>query len=269
MHRIDHPTADTDVNGPGKPGFTGGDPVTQLAPTTVTADWLNALQEEVARAIESLGGTLDKANNGQLATLLSNVVGLGKDYVWTGMHTFKATLVAAAMALQGDIVYANAAGDDVEPKLRTWLIPLGAFAPQTQPDGKPGWTQGGVTGSPYAHGWVANVGGAVLSGDVVLPNNSKLKQVSALVTVDDIGGGGQKLRMLLARQAREPLTRQLTFTEGASEIRLNDGELVATAPGGWTNFFTDRDLVHIRFYDSSGLVSVQWVEVQFWQTGIY
>jgi hypothetical protein len=71
MHRIDHPTRQIDGNGPGKDGFTGGDPVTQVAATTLTPDWANAVQEEIANAIALGNLTLDKAQNNQLAQVIA------------------------------------------------------------------------------------------------------------------------------------------------------------------------------------------------------
>jgi hypothetical protein len=59
MHRID---------GPGHQAgqFTEGDPGTGTPATTVTADWLNAVQEEIVYVIETAGLTLVKADNTQL-----------------------------------------------------------------------------------------------------------------------------------------------------------------------------------------------------------
>jgi hypothetical protein len=71
VHRIDHVTRAIDANGPGKDGFTGGNPLTSTAPTTVTPDWLNAQQEEIANVITGFGGSLVKAQNNQLAGVLT------------------------------------------------------------------------------------------------------------------------------------------------------------------------------------------------------
>lgn len=70
MHRIDHATRKVDANGPGRDGFTEGTPGVEPA-TVVTADWANAVQEEIARAIEARGMALNKADNGQLAAALA------------------------------------------------------------------------------------------------------------------------------------------------------------------------------------------------------
>lgn len=70
MHRIDTDTAALLLPTPGAaetPGFfTEGDPQTGEKPTTVSADWLNALQEEVSAVPEAAGLVLSKADRTQL-----------------------------------------------------------------------------------------------------------------------------------------------------------------------------------------------------------
>lgn len=64
MHRIDCPTATPDNR------FTEGDPTIPVAATTVTADWLNAVQEELAAVILGAGMSLDKESNTQVRDAL-------------------------------------------------------------------------------------------------------------------------------------------------------------------------------------------------------
>lgn len=65
MERINTSTAAPDLFGPGKDGFTDGDP--GLAPeTALDAAWFNAVQEELANAVEASGQELDLADNTQL-----------------------------------------------------------------------------------------------------------------------------------------------------------------------------------------------------------
>lgn len=64
MHRIDHPTATADNR------FTPGNPATATSATRVTADWANAIQEELAGVIEAAGLPLDKDSNAQLVEAL-------------------------------------------------------------------------------------------------------------------------------------------------------------------------------------------------------
>lgn len=53
MRRIDTTTRAQNLFGPGKDGFTQGDPNIALAATHVNAAWFNALQEEVAGVVEA------------------------------------------------------------------------------------------------------------------------------------------------------------------------------------------------------------------------
>ena len=59
MHRID---GQNHLNN----RFQGGDPIQRVDSTVVTPEWLNAIQEEIANAIEYFGLSLDKTNNQQL-----------------------------------------------------------------------------------------------------------------------------------------------------------------------------------------------------------
>lgn len=70
MHRIDSSTAVPALPVPtavGTPGyFTAGDLTKGKFPTTLTPEWGNSVQEEIANVIEYCDFTLDKTNNGQL-----------------------------------------------------------------------------------------------------------------------------------------------------------------------------------------------------------
>lgn len=82
MFRIDHPSAVAELPTPGAagtPGYFGaGDPGSSTAATTVTADWANAIQEEIVGVIVGAGLDLDKANNGQLlAAINAMIAGVG------------------------------------------------------------------------------------------------------------------------------------------------------------------------------------------------
>lgn len=60
MRRIAHATAEPDLHGAGKAGFTEGEFATQKPPTVLTETWLNDVQEEVATIIEEAGLALDE-----------------------------------------------------------------------------------------------------------------------------------------------------------------------------------------------------------------
>lgn len=70
MHRIDGPGATVDGL------FTEGDPTSGMPATTVTGNWLNAVQEEIANAVEEAGLVLDKPDNTQLADAIRIIAGL-------------------------------------------------------------------------------------------------------------------------------------------------------------------------------------------------
>lgn len=75
MQRVTHPSAVADLFGPGKSGFTEGDPAAGREPTTMPASWPNSLQEEVANALEGHGIALDASKNDQLLSLLRALPG--------------------------------------------------------------------------------------------------------------------------------------------------------------------------------------------------
>ncbi|HEY1035534.1 MAG TPA: tail fiber domain-containing protein [Pseudoxanthomonas sp.] len=68
MHRIDGAGATIDNK------FTEGNPTTGIQATVVTADWANAVQEEIANVIEGAGVVLNKAQNNQLALAISSMI---------------------------------------------------------------------------------------------------------------------------------------------------------------------------------------------------
>lgn len=70
MHRIDSSTATPDNK------FTEGDPTIPVAATTVTAGWLNAVQEEIVKVVLESGLELDKSDNTQLLQALLKIIGV-------------------------------------------------------------------------------------------------------------------------------------------------------------------------------------------------
>ena len=68
MHRIDTSTATPDNK------FTEGDPAIPVAATTVSAAWLNAVQEELVAVITGAGLELKKSDNGQLWQAISQLI---------------------------------------------------------------------------------------------------------------------------------------------------------------------------------------------------
>lgn len=76
MHRIDTISAQKDKFGSGKNGFTTGDPQSGTPATEVSAEILDALQEEICAVIEDVdsGLLLSKSENNQLISAVKNIV---------------------------------------------------------------------------------------------------------------------------------------------------------------------------------------------------
>lgn len=80
MFRIDNDTATGSLPTPEAVGpnpdsyFTEGDPGSAIPATVVTADWLNAVQEEISYVIEQAGDTLDKADQTQLKVAIDTMI---------------------------------------------------------------------------------------------------------------------------------------------------------------------------------------------------
>ena len=68
MHRIDTSTATPDHK------FTEGDPAVPVAATTVSAEWLNAVQEELVAVITGAGLELKKSDNSQLWQAIGQLI---------------------------------------------------------------------------------------------------------------------------------------------------------------------------------------------------
>jgi len=78
MFRIDHETAAAALPTPGSAGtpgyFTGGAPGEGVSPTVVTADWANAIQEEIMSVLDAASITPDKADHTQLLAALTALI---------------------------------------------------------------------------------------------------------------------------------------------------------------------------------------------------
>jgi len=120
MYRIDGPDNVAVLPTPsalGTPGyFRKADTGTSTRGTVVTTDWLNAVQEEIANAIEATGGILSKTSNNQLATALGNiseVAGLKSDISDTGVsstthtNTLLGCIASQANGLNASVVASN------------------------------------------------------------------------------------------------------------------------------------------------------------------
>ena len=77
MQRITTATRQQDKFGPGRDGFTDGNPTTGTPSTQLEAGWFDHLQEEVARAIELSGIPLNGSNVEQLFAAINARVAAG------------------------------------------------------------------------------------------------------------------------------------------------------------------------------------------------
>lgn len=74
MKRIETSTKASDLFGPGKHGFTDGDPVNGVLATRLNAEFFNQVQEEIASVIEGYGGELDGSNRQQLLQAIQSAI---------------------------------------------------------------------------------------------------------------------------------------------------------------------------------------------------
>lgn len=74
MHRIDTATAQVDKFGPGKNGFTNGDPATGRRATDLNSDMWDAVQEEICAVIEQSGLDLNKDQHDQLYQAIIKII---------------------------------------------------------------------------------------------------------------------------------------------------------------------------------------------------
>ena len=114
MHRIDSSTATPDNK------FTEGDPTIPVAATTVTADWLNSVQEELVKVVTEAGLELDKADTSQLWQAIVKIIGVKAPI---------ATTKAPGLVQVGSGLAVTAAG------LLSVLVATAARAGIMQPDG--------------------------------------------------------------------------------------------------------------------------------------
>lgn len=170
MKRNDGTDFEPDANGAGRDGFREGDPgaFPVVTASEVGEVFLNAIQEEVCRAIELLGGTLSGANVQQLGDLLL---------------AFK---TATNARLTSDhFVYAT-------PKTRTVFVPASVFAPQTAN----GWRYSGL-------GWISLVNSAVLDGDLTpyIPAGATVSKITSVYNSGSIQAAAASVQHQLSKYA--------------------------------------------------------------------
>jgi hypothetical protein len=99
MQRISTPTRFIDKFGPGKDGFTDGNPATGLSTTQLEAIWFDSEQEEIANVIEFAGIPLNPADHTQLWQAINAIAtGAVGGYVLKSGDTMTGQLTAPVLA---------------------------------------------------------------------------------------------------------------------------------------------------------------------------
>ncbi|OTQ79499.1 hypothetical protein B6D23_05555 [Gilliamella sp. N-W3] len=109
MHRIDTPTAQRDKFGERKNGFTRGNPQTGTPATQLDYLYCDAIQEEIANAIELAGIKLDKSKHNQLATAIKEFVSKGSVKLNSSTNSTSETEAATPLAVKRAYDLANGA----------------------------------------------------------------------------------------------------------------------------------------------------------------
>lgn len=114
MQRINNSSA-VDIGG-GDLGFTAGDPGTGQPATTVDAEWLNSIQEELATVIESESIALDGSKTDQLLQAITQIAQAFSGGASTGdyEHTLRSTPKAGYIFMLGQTLGDDASGADLE-----------------------------------------------------------------------------------------------------------------------------------------------------------
>lgn len=81
MHKIDAPHATVDKE------FTNGDPALGVPATELIAKWFNSVQRELVAMVEAFGGTLNDADDGQIAAMLESHFDLAEAHGATNAAT--------------------------------------------------------------------------------------------------------------------------------------------------------------------------------------
>ena len=124
MHRIDTPTAQRDKFGEGKNGFTRGNPQTGTPATQLDYLYCDAIQEEIANAIELAGIKLDKSKHDQLATAIKEFVSKGSVKLNSSINSPSETEAATPRAVKSvndrvNAISDNFLSDDFESRVRS------------------------------------------------------------------------------------------------------------------------------------------------------
>ncbi len=105
MHRIDSTTKKVDAFGSGKHGFVEGTAGIE-APTEITDDWMNGVQEEIVNVVEDTGGILAKGTRTQLTTAIKKMLKMHSVANWKHITNAQNDNLRAAATDGADIYMA-------------------------------------------------------------------------------------------------------------------------------------------------------------------
>ncbi len=98
MQRISGTTAKANANGNGKTGFVDLDSALGILGTIVSAAYMNAVQEEIATVIESMGMALNSGDNNQLYQAIQAMIGTMARGMFAPEPTVPASMMVAINA---------------------------------------------------------------------------------------------------------------------------------------------------------------------------
>lgn len=217
MHRIDTPTAQADKFGPGKNGFTNGDPATGRRATDLNSDMWDAVQEEICTAIESAGLTLDKTKHDQL---------------------YQAIVKIITSKIPDALLRNNNLSDVLDKALARANLELGTAAIKNVQQSKDDTTAGRVlvNGGALAIRSVAAKAGTAIPDASTLPANSvsfcyadAAYSPGYEATILDVGGLAQNYRVQYAA----------SYADGGKRLKFRTLNGDNGQWGAWTNVLTN------------------------------
>lgn len=277
MRRIDTSTAAQDLFGKGKHGWRNGNPQAGVRPTQFNAEFVNALQEEIANAIERAGISLNPEDNQQLfkavekiaseqgKTVLNDtpLVIYAKDraeFVAKNSANVYQSIPDGAIAIAEGAFYQRSAGTRKISDLTGWIPARGLESIGNYRAGYDVNKKSTVTITHKRDGSTV--------ADVVSVKNPKINTVRKVFADRNASSYGRKTPREFARQNgyKVVINADGWATNGAPYgLQIEDGRVVqdwGESPAGmWDSailFMGDGSLRHAK--RSDGITAQQWVE---------
>ena len=277
MRRIDTSTAAQDLFGKGKHGWRNGNPQAGVRPTQFNAEFVNALQEEIANAIEKAGISLNPEDNQQLfkavekiaseqgKTVLNDtpLVIYAKDraeFVAKNSANVYQSIPDGAIAIAEGAFYQRSAGTRKISDLTGWVPARGLESIGNYRAGYDVNKKSTVTITHKRDGSTV--------ADVVSVKNPKINTVRKVFADRNASSYGRKTPREFARQNgyKVVINADGWATNGAPYgLQIEDGRVVqdwGESPAGvWDSaivFMGDGSLRHAK--RSDGITAQQWVE---------